>query len=166
MGWNPVEVLKFFFGLKLAIAQVAITTAIITFTLHLYSPVQINLFSQMQSVYIPRRASPFPGMINLYIWKKTSWVFPQMNLVSQCLKSFSSSPPGYCSFSCFVGRALRCKFLVRVAFCLLVLKFFFRLRDFSLLNFSRIRNWYYSMSSQSVLQVFTRHMQSFYVLGD
>ena len=67
MGWNPVEVLKIFFGLKFAIAQIAITTAIITFTLHLYSPVQINLFSQMQSVYIPRRASPFPLMINLYI---------------------------------------------------------------------------------------------------
>ena len=34
MGSNPVEALNFFFGLKFAIAQIAITTAMVKFSFH------------------------------------------------------------------------------------------------------------------------------------
>ena len=36
MGSNPVEVLKFFFGLKFAIALIVITTAMVKSSFHLY----------------------------------------------------------------------------------------------------------------------------------
>ena len=47
MGCNPVEALKIYFGLKFAIAQIAITTAMITFP---FKPNKTCMLSSCHSI--------------------------------------------------------------------------------------------------------------------